>query len=92
MRLFSLEIVAMSLQPGVYRHYKGPLYQVIQIASHSETDERLVVYRCLYGDCSWWVRPLAMFAGPVSIAGEEVPRFQWLKPFRAGDFPGVPPL
>ena len=48
-------------QPGKYRHYKGGDYQVIGTARHSETDERLVVYRCLYDNDSLWVRPLAMF-------------------------------
>ncbi len=36
------------LQPGLYRHYKGGTYQVIGVARHSETDEQLVVYRCVY--------------------------------------------
>lgn len=61
--------------PGRYRHYKGSDYQVIDIASHSETGEKLVVYRCLYGDYSLWVRPLSMFRETVNVAGEQLPRF-----------------
>ncbi|GGY60886.1 DUF1653 domain-containing protein [Marinobacter zhanjiangensis] len=61
--------------PGRYRHYKGKDYQVIDTARHSETEEWLVVYRCLYGDQSLWVRPLDMFNESVTVAGEEVPRF-----------------
>ncbi|WP_328185332.1 DUF1653 domain-containing protein [Marinobacter sp. OP 3.4] len=61
--------------PGRYRHYKGKDYEVIGTARHSETEEWLVVYRCLYGDHSLWVRPLEMFNESVDVAGEEVPRF-----------------
>jgi hypothetical protein len=61
--------------PGRYRHYKGGEYRVIGTARHSETDELLVVYRCLSDNDSLWVRPLAMFMEPVVIDGQEVPRF-----------------
>lgn len=64
-----------SITPGRYRHYKGKDYDVIGVARHSETEEPLVVYRCLYGDYSLWVRPLAMFQETVDVAGEQVPRF-----------------
>lgn len=64
-----------TVQPGRYRHYKGNDYEVIGTARHSETEETLVVYRCLYGDYSLWVRPLSMFCESVNIAGEQVPRF-----------------
>ena len=63
------------VSPGRYRHYKGKEYEVIGTARHSETEEWLVVYRCLYGDHSLWVRPLDMFNESVNVAGEEVPRF-----------------
>ena len=52
---------------GIYRHYKGSLYQVLHTAQHSETEESLVVYRCLYGEYGVWVRPLAMFAETVTV-------------------------
>lgn len=64
-----------TVQPGRYRHYKGRDYKVIGVARHSETEEPLVVYRCLYGDYSLWVRPLSMFFETVNLAGEQVPRF-----------------
>ncbi len=63
------------VKPGRYRHYKGKDYEVIGTARHSETEDWLVVYRCLYGDYSLWVRPLEMFSGSVDVAGEQVPRF-----------------
>ena len=50
---------------GLYRHFKGMYYVVTDIATHSETGERLVVYRQLYGDRLTYVRPLDMFASPV---------------------------
>lgn len=63
------------LEPGTYRHYKGNLYEVVDVATHSETEERLVVYRALYGERGLWVRPLAMFTETVEVDGETVPRF-----------------
>ena len=67
-----------ALRPGRYRHYKGNFYEVIDIASHSETEEELVVYRKLYGDHSLWVRPLAMFVEHVLVNGQQIPRFEWI--------------
>ena len=66
---------ATTIQPGRYRHYKGKNYEVIETARHSETGELLVVYRCLYGDHSLWVRPAEMFLEKVLVDGLEVPRF-----------------
>jgi hypothetical protein len=70
----------VSLQPGRYRHYKGKLYDVIDVARHSETEELLVVYRCLYGDYSLWARPLAMFQETVVVDGQTLPRFSRCEP------------
>lgn len=64
-----------ALPLGRYRHYKGRFYDVLGVAKHSETGEPLVVYRCLYGDFSLWVRPLSMFTESVELGGETVPRF-----------------
>ena len=66
----------MSLKPGRYRHYKGGEYLVYEVATHSETEESLVVYRPLYGERALWVRPLAMFEETVERDGERVPRFE----------------
>ncbi len=68
----------MELKPGRYRHFKGNEYQVIGLATHSETEETVVVYRPLYGDGALWVRPLAMFAETVERDGQVQPRFAWI--------------
>lgn len=65
----------VTVTPGTYRHYKGNLYEVVDVATHSETEERLVVYRALYGERGLWVRPLEMFTGAVEVDGVMVPRF-----------------
>lgn len=50
---------------GRYTHYKQKMYEVLMLAQHSETEETLVIYRCLYGDYSVWARPLSLFIEPV---------------------------
>lgn len=68
----------MELKPGRYRHFKGNEYEVIGLATHSETEETVVVYRPLYGDGALWVRPLAMFTETVERDGQVQPRFAWI--------------
>ncbi|WP_440826001.1 DUF1653 domain-containing protein [Psychrobacter cryohalolentis] len=68
-----------SIPQGIYRHYKGNLYQVLHTAQHSETEEALVVYRCLYGEYGVWVRPLVMFSETVTVDGKQLPRFEIIK-------------
>lgn len=65
----------MTIQNGIYRHYKGKLYQVLHLARHSETEEWMVVYRALYDDYSVWVRPLDMFTQTVTLDDKTIPRF-----------------
>jgi hypothetical protein len=72
-------------RPGIYRHYKNLLYQVIGTARHSESLEPMTVYRALYGDHGLWVRPAAMFNETVEIAGVVQPRFCWV-----AELPGAP--
>ena len=60
---------------GLYRHYKGLMYEVVGTARHSETLEPMTVYRALYGEHGLWVRPAAMFNGTVVVDGREQPRF-----------------
>lgn len=67
------------MQRGIYRHYKGQLYQVMEVATHSETREPLAIYRALYGEYGVWARPLAMFNETVEVDGEPLPRFELVK-------------
>lgn len=64
------------IKKGIYRHYKGNLYEVIDVARHSETLENMVVYKTLYGDCELWVRPLKMFLEDIEINGKLQKRFE----------------
>lgn len=66
------------LARGIYRHYKGNLYEVLDTAKHSETEEWMVVYRALYGDYGLWTRPLNHFLEEVN----HQPRFVLLHAFR----------
>ncbi len=50
---------------GIYKHFKGDYYLVVDIATHSETKEKYVVYRQLYGERELWIRPLEMFQSEV---------------------------
>ncbi|UOO81166.1 DUF1653 domain-containing protein [Uruburuella testudinis] len=70
-----------TIKPGIYRHYKGNLYEVTGCARHSESGETLVVYRALYGEYGLWVRPAAMFAESVESGGQRKPRFECIRVF-----------
>ena len=70
----------LMLKKGIYQHYKGQLYQVMHVATHSETQEKLVVYQCLYGDYSIWVRPLEMFTESITLDDDrEQERFKLIQ-------------
>ena len=63
---------------GKYRHFKGNEYEVIALATHSETGERMVVYRALYGDGGVWVRPANMWNESVERDGKVFQRFTYM--------------
>jgi len=72
---------------GTYSHYKKENYfvEVVGIAHHSETLEKMVVYKSLqdsdeYPKGTLWARPFAMFEESVTVDGREVPRFSYVAP------------
>lgn len=71
----------MNIPRGIYKHYKNNLYEVLEIATHSETGEKLVVYRALYGEYGVWVRPLSMFTEEIEWEGKKIKRFELIKEF-----------
>ncbi|RDX34067.1 DUF1653 domain-containing protein [Idiomarina sp. HD9-110m-PIT-SAG04] len=68
----------MTIKPGIYEHYKGGRYRVIDTVRHSETEECMVLYKALYGEQKLWVRPFDMFVETVNVNGTQIPRFQFV--------------
>ena len=69
----------MEIKCGKYKHFKGNEYEVLYIATDSETLEKTVVYRALYGDSGIWVRPLSMWNEYVEDKdGKTVKRFEYI--------------
>ena len=62
-------------EKGIYRHFKGNRYELIDFAKDSETLEIMVIYRALYGEGSLWVRPLSMWSETVERDGKCYTRF-----------------
>ena len=69
----------MAMKKGIYRHYKGNLYEVIGFANHSETLEKMVIYKALYDKGEVWVRPIGMWDEIVLCNGNSVPRFEYIE-------------
>lgn len=63
---------------GKYRHFKGNEYEVLALATHSETGEDMVVYRALYGEGGVWVRPAVMWNEKITRDGKTLPRFTYI--------------
>jgi len=67
---------------GIYEHYKGNRYEVLDLATHTETGEQMVIYKALYKgnfpQGTLWARPLAMFKENVTVDGKLAPRFRLL--------------
>lgn len=67
------------LEIGIYQHYKGNLYRVYSVATHTETKEKFVCYQSLYGDYRHWLLPLKMFIESVKVDGKIVNRFKFVE-------------
>ncbi len=63
---------------GIYKHFKGNLYELVDFANDSETLETIVIYRALYGEKELWVRPLSMWEETVTRDGETFKRFTYV--------------
>lgn len=72
------ENTAKEIKPGIYLHFKGGEYEVINFATHSETGEKLVIYRNLHNTSEVWARPVEMFAEKVNVDGKETDRFTFI--------------
>lgn len=67
-----------NIKPGLYRHFKGGIYEVLFVAENSETLEDMVVYRANYGEHGVWVRPLSMWNETVERDGKTFKRFEYI--------------
>lgn len=67
-----------TIKPGRYRHFKGKEYEVLYIATHSETRGEMVVYRALYGERGVWVRPASMWNEVIERDGKTYRRFTYI--------------
>lgn len=66
-----------AVNPGdIYRHYKGSEYEVIGAGLHTETEEKMVIYRSIEEPEKVWLRPYDMFFETVTVGGEEISRFK----------------
>lgn len=75
-----------NLEPGLYRHFKGGMYQLLYLAQNSEDSQLLVIYRSME-DGKIWSRPVRMWVEEVEVDGKKVPRFERVK--HLGVIPGI---
>jgi hypothetical protein len=73
----------MRIKKGKYKHYKGDIYEIVEVGRDSGTLEEVVVYKGLYnsdkfGNNPIWVRPLKEFIGEIEIDGKKIKRFEFV--------------
>lgn len=62
---------------GIYKHFKGNFYRLMNVAVHSETKEKYIVYQAMYDDFTIYIRPFDMFFEDVDRDGSVKPRFKY---------------
>ncbi|MGE5425736.1 MAG: nucleotide exchange factor GrpE [Bacillota bacterium] len=70
---------------GIYKHYKGGEYELVEIATNSEDKKEMVIYRSM-GDGKLWARPLALWEEEVELEGKKEPRFRFLRESEKDNF------
>lgn len=65
-----------NIKLGLYKHYKGNVYKVLNVGIHTETMEEMVVYQDVNDPDKIWIRPASMWNDEISIDGNTVKRFQ----------------
>ena len=68
-------MMTKSDSPRFFRHFKGNYYKLLHYANDCETDDRLVVYKAMYGDGKVWVRPEKNFFEEIERDGKVIKRF-----------------
>lgn len=69
----------MTITKGIYKHFKGNRYEVLDVVRHSETQEDHVLYKALYGEGGLWIRPLDMFIETIERDGRSIKRFELIE-------------
>ncbi|MBE7020561.1 MAG: DUF1653 domain-containing protein [Ruminococcaceae bacterium] len=69
----------MEYKKGKYKHFKGREYELIDVVTHSETMEKMILYKPLYNDSGMWVRPASMWDEEVVYNGCKVKRFTYIE-------------
>ena len=67
------------IEKGIYRHFKGNLYEVLFTAKDCDDESEVVVYKALYGDGQIWVRSAAEFGETITRDGKDYKRFEKIK-------------
>lgn len=65
-----------NIKLGLYKHYKGNIYKVLNVGIHTETMEEMVVYQDVNAPDKIWIRPASMWNDEINIDGNIVKRFQ----------------
>ncbi len=66
------------MNKGIYQHFKGSYYQVLDTAIHSESEELHIIYKPLYGEGKTWVRPVSLFNDKITRHGNTLTRFTYI--------------